>query len=240
MATYRAVEAWEAQRLSGKGLLEVQDLVEKQAEELGKAQAALAEGDEEAAEAHEEAAEQALEMAEAILEAAENAEETEDSVGRMERTTRDAERAMQGLEGGARNADGALDGVERSARDTQMALEGIEREIYIDIYYREHDRPSDIPGSDDETPVGPGIQTGTRFWGGGWAMVGEGGPELVNLPRGAAVTPAWRTAMVRNDQRRYNNQYTQNQTVVVQDVAAMAMVLEEARRETRRRVRRSF
>jgi len=240
LAAYRVIEAWDQKQVSGKALVEVTQLMQKHSEELEKAEAALADGDEELAEAHEEAAEQALEMAEALVEAAENAEETDESVGRMERTTRDAERAMQGLEGSARNTDGALDGVERSARDTQMALEGIEREIYIDIYYREHDRPTDVPGSDDDTPTGPGIQTGTHFWGGGWAMVGEGGPELVNLPRGAAVTPAWRTAMVRNDQRRYNSSYTRNQTVVVQDVAAMAMMLEEARRERRRRVRGGF
>lgn len=35
----------------------------------------------------------------------------------------------------------------------------------------------------------PGFQTGTSYAPGGLAMVGEQGPELVNLPRGSKVTP---------------------------------------------------
>jgi TP901 family phage tail tape measure protein len=34
-----------------------------------------------------------------------------------------------------------------------------------------------------------GLKTGTDFWEGGWAWVGEDGPELLNLPRGAQVLP---------------------------------------------------
>jgi len=39
-----------------------------------------------------------------------------------------------------------------------------------------------------------GLQYGTRYWQGGLAMVGERGPELVNLPRGAGVYPQPRLA----------------------------------------------
>src|SRR5690606_9768259 len=35
----------------------------------------------------------------------------------------------------------------------------------------------------------PGNANGTSFWGGGLTWVGERGPELVDLPRGARVTP---------------------------------------------------
>src|SRR3546814_10087112 len=35
----------------------------------------------------------------------------------------------------------------------------------------------------------PGNANGTSFWGGGLSWVGERGPELVDLPRGARVTP---------------------------------------------------
>lgn len=35
----------------------------------------------------------------------------------------------------------------------------------------------------------PGFANGTDFAPGGWAIVGERGPELVNLPRGSQVTP---------------------------------------------------
>lgn len=36
---------------------------------------------------------------------------------------------------------------------------------------------------------GPAFATGTQYAPGGWAMVGERGPELVNLPRGSKVYP---------------------------------------------------
>lgn len=39
------------------------------------------------------------------------------------------------------------------------------------------------------TPKIPGNANGTSFWGGGLTWVGERGPELVDLPRGARVTP---------------------------------------------------
>lgn len=38
-----------------------------------------------------------------------------------------------------------------------------------------------------------GYASGTNYASGGSTLVGEYGPELVNLPRGAQVTPAWRT-----------------------------------------------
>jgi hypothetical protein len=39
-------------------------------------------------------------------------------------------------------------------------------------------------------PRVPGFAGGVENFGGGWAMVGERGPELVNLPRGSDVIPA--------------------------------------------------
>ena len=41
--------------------------------------------------------------------------------------------------------------------------------------------------------LAPGFARGTDFAPGGWAMVGERGPELVNLPRGSQVIPAGET-----------------------------------------------
>ena len=35
----------------------------------------------------------------------------------------------------------------------------------------------------------PGFENGVSSFGGGWAMVGEAGPELVNLPGGSNVVP---------------------------------------------------
>lgn len=40
----------------------------------------------------------------------------------------------------------------------------------------------------------PRLATGTDSWRGGWSWVGEQGPELVNVPRGAQVVPADRSA----------------------------------------------
>jgi tape measure domain-containing protein len=40
----------------------------------------------------------------------------------------------------------------------------------------------------------PHLATGTNFFEGGVALLGEQGPEIVNLPRGASVTPAVSTA----------------------------------------------
>ena len=51
----------------------------------------------------------------------------------------------------------------------------------------------DIPGFTVGTPdIGtiPRLASGARNFQGGLAMVGERGPELVNLPRGSDVTPS--------------------------------------------------
>jgi phage-related tail protein len=40
----------------------------------------------------------------------------------------------------------------------------------------------------------PKFATGTTFAPGGMALVGERGPELVNLPRGSQVIPSGRTS----------------------------------------------
>ena len=45
----------------------------------------------------------------------------------------------------------------------------------------------------DPTGYVPGYATGTDFAPGGWAIVGEQGPELVELPRGSRVFPAGET-----------------------------------------------
>jgi tape measure domain-containing protein len=49
-----------------------------------------------------------------------------------------------------------------------------------------------LPGSNALTTYGPylpGHAMGTNFAPGGWSLVGERGPEIVNLPRGAQVIP---------------------------------------------------
>ena len=46
-----------------------------------------------------------------------------------------------------------------------------------------------IPGAGGGVPFIPGFAGGTRSAPGGLAVVGERGPELVNLPRGSQVIP---------------------------------------------------
>lgn len=48
-------------------------------------------------------------------------------------------------------------------------------------------------------PLFPTFATGTDFAPGGTALVGEQGPELVNLPRGSQVIPAHRTAQMLHE-----------------------------------------
>lgn len=52
----------------------------------------------------------------------------------------------------------------------------------------------DAEGDDGGGGVWPFNALGTSYWGGGLTMVGETGPELVHLPRGAAVYPSAATA----------------------------------------------
>src|SRR3546814_17861296 len=49
----------------------------------------------------------------------------------------------------------------------------------------------------------PGNANGTSFWGGGLSWVGERGPELVALPRGARVTPNNDLAGLRGGDKYY-------------------------------------
>lgn len=48
---------------------------------------------------------------------------------------------------------------------------------------------SSIAGVKTNMPLIPHLATGTNFFQGGTALVGENGPELVNLPRGSQVIP---------------------------------------------------
>ncbi len=61
-------------------------------------------------------------------------------------------------------------------------------------------------------PEIPKLYKGSNFFGGGLALVGERGPELVNLPRGSQVTPADDTASALNKPTIINitnNNYSQ-------------------------------
>lgn len=90
--------------------------------------------------------------------------------------------AFSAAAGAIRSATGALVSAAKAVWEAvKNAVSGV---IHINI-----DIPTpSIP--DVVKKVLPGIQHGTRFFQGGLAVVGEKGPEIVNLPRGSQVTPA--------------------------------------------------
>ena len=125
----------------------------------------------------------------------------------------------------------ALTDVERAARDAQDALNAIERDIDINITYAEHGvRPPGTGGGG-----GQQFQTGTAFHRGGWALIGETGPELVALPRGSRVWPmsAPQTRAAVNNRYNYGGD-----TVIINDRLAAALYLESRRRERIQRIER--
>lgn len=77
------------------------------------------------------------------------------------------------------------------------------------------------------------MQSGTGFHRGGWALIGERGPELVALPRGSRVWPT-SAAQTRG---AVNNRYNYGgDTVRINDRLAAALYLESRRRERVARV----
>jgi len=70
-----------------------------------------------------------------------------------------------------------------------------------------HAGPIQIDGFDwgINIPSIPLLAKGTENWRGGMAIVGEQGPELVNIPRGSSVTPAGQTAdLLSGGNKTYN------------------------------------
>jgi len=77
--------------------------------------------------------------------------------------------------------------------------------------------------------VGGHLQHGTSYWGGGSAIVGEAGPELVNLPRGSAVYP--NTSPQTQQHIRHQGDVYNQRTYNVSGALAMAMAQEQERQE---------
>lgn len=91
--------------------------------------------------------------------------------------------------------------------------------------------------------AGPGQiawqQRGTNYARGGLAIVGEFGPELVQLPRGSRVTTAYETRTMLNS----GNTITNNRggdTVVINDTKALALYNRQQRRDAMRQTRRAM
>lgn len=88
---------------------------------------------------------------------------------------------------GMKNAAGIIEGI---ASNVWSAIKGLLNGA-IDRINAALSFTISLPGPDLSVDVGniPHLAKGTNNWRGGLAVVGEEGPELVNLPRGAKVTP---------------------------------------------------
>lgn len=73
-------------------------------------------------------------------------------------------------------------------------------------------------------PEIPKLAKGTNYFAGGIALVGEQGPELVQMPRGSKVIPTPKTEQIINN----SNSRSNNVTVNVQKFAEQIVVREEA------------
>lgn len=72
-----------------------------------------------------------------------------------------------------------------------------------------------VAGMHVSIPLIPHLASGTDFFSGGLALVGEQGPELVNLPRGSSVLPASATYAAMAGART-TSAASNNQTIIVQ------------------------
>jgi len=101
-------------------------------------------------------------------------------------------------------------------------------EYTVTVHYQHTGTP---PGA----PPGAPMQAGTSFHRGGWALIGERGPELVALPRGSRVWPA----SAPQTRAAVNNRYNYGgDTVIINDRLASALYLESRRRRRIERVER--
>lgn len=73
-----------------------------------------------------------------------------------------------------------------------------------------------IGGKGINIPSIPRLYKGSKFTVGGPTIVGENGPELVNMPRGASVLPAHKTASLFNNAQSYQPTTTQTANVIVE------------------------
>ena len=100
----------------------------------------------------------------------------------------------------------------------------------INLVYNFPGTTPPIPTDEDDVP---GHQSGTMFHRGGWALVGERGPELVAIPRGSQV---WPTSSPQT-RAAVNNRYDYGgDTIYINDRLAAALYLESRRRDRMQRI----
>lgn len=131
------------------------------------------------------------------------------------------------LAGSVSDVEGSLRGVAGAAQQAKRDIDSIptHKTITIETVYRQRGQSE-----------GGYLQHGTDHWGGGFAWVGEAGPEMVWLPPETVVYPHHESLQMASQMRSaggpsrtVNNRQQYNETVVIQDRAAMAMYLRQHR-----------
>lgn len=101
--------------------------------------------------------------------------------------TKLGDKIINGLLGGLSATGGFLKGIGEKVKDA------INSALHLPVHIK---GPGPLPDFDI-----PAFYRGTRSAPGGMALVGERGPEIVNLPRGSGVTPAGETRRILEDNR---------------------------------------
>jgi hypothetical protein len=207
LGMYALVDAWNQGERSMGNLSTASALLTQYHENLTLAEELEAEAAKEAELGHSRQAEALRGQAEAARDSAQAALD-------MALEISETGTVMEEVKENSDHLTGGLRGVESAARGVDAALRAIEREVNININYKVGERP--------------GLQHGTSYFRGGMAIVGEGGPELVALPRGSQVFPT--SAPETRAAMRVNNSFG-GDTVIINDKMAAAMYLDQKRRQ---------
>lgn len=70
---------------------------------------------------------------------------------------------------------------------------------------------------------------GTEYWVGGATLVGENGPELINLPRGSQVKTANETSHILNSSQRSYNNVNRNNSVKIDSKPSFQIIINESK-----------
>lgn len=70
---------------------------------------------------------------------------------------------------------------------------------------------------------------GTEYWMGGATLVGENGPELINLPRGSQVKTANETSHILNSSQRSYNNVNRNNSIKIDSKPSFQIIINESK-----------
>jgi len=137
-----------------------------------------------------------------------------------------------GLQGELAGVTGEANNAAKEVETLAGKLDAMQGIYTVTVVYEERGKKPSVPPGDWP---GGGHQSGTAFHRGGMALIGERGPELVELPRGSQV---WSTSSPQT-QAAVNNRYDYGgDTVFINDRLAAALYLEQRRRERIQRIER--